>query len=318
MEVLKNKTSDERELGFGTKNYRHRVRFLDSKGAVNVRRSGMGIKNLDVYHWLITTTKFNLIMVILLSYTVVNLLFAAVYYAVGPANFGGLDAETPSQQFMNLFFFSAQTVTTLGYGHIYPIGNAASIAAAVESLLGLLTFAVATGVLYGRFSRPKAHLLYSKNILIAPFKGANAIMFRIANQKQYELIESEAILTMTLNNPETGKREFFNLKLEISHVNFLALSWTLVHPVDSDSPIYGLSMQDLEERDVEFIILIRSINDTYSQTVYSRHSYKSEDLVENAKFKPLTPNADENGRVQLNVTDIHIYEHVVVNSTVSV
>jgi inward rectifier potassium channel len=308
MKVLKNKAAEERELGFGTKNYGKRVRFLDNDGRVNVHRAGMGIKNLDIYHWLITTSKLNLVLVIILSYTMVNLVFACVYYLIGPGYFGGLDADTAGQQFLNLFFFSAQTITTLGYGHIYPIGNSASIAASVESLLGLLTFALATGVLYGRFSRPRAHLLYSKNMLIAPFKGGSAFMFRIANRKQYELIESEAIVTITLNNPETNRRDFFNLKLEINRVNFLALSWTIVHPVDDESPLYGLSKKDLEERDVEFIILIKAINDTYSQTVYSRNSYKAEEIVEQAKFKPLSPEANKRGRVHLVVTDIHLYE----------
>jgi inward rectifier potassium channel len=308
MAIFKNK--EERELGFGSKNYNNRVRFLGSDGKINVHRAGLGIGNVDVYHWLITTSKTTLVLVIISGYILVNLIFAIVYFMVGPENFGGLDAVTSAQQFMNLFFFSAQTITTLGYGHIYPVGNAASIAAAVESLLGLLSFALATGVLYGRFSRPQAHLLYSKNILISPYKNITGIMFRIANRKQYELIESEASVTITLNNPETKKREFINLKLEISRINFLSLSWTIVHPVDEESPLYGLTRKDFEERDVEFIILMKAINDTYSQTVYSRNSYKAEDIVENAKFKPLVPEVNKRGQLRLNVTDIHNYDIV--------
>ena len=310
MALFNSKNKEERELGFGSKNYNNRVRFLDRNGQVNVHRAGMGVGNIDIYHWLITTSKINLVLVIISSYIFVNLIFAIVYYIIGTNCFGGLDSEMPFQQFMNLFFFSAQTITTLGYGHIYPIGNAASIAAAVESLLGLLTFALATGVLYGRFSRPQAHLLYSKNMLISPYKTTTAFMFRIANRKQYELIEAEASVTITLNNPETNRREFFNLKLEINRINFLALTWTLVHPLEEDSPLFGLSKKELETRDVEFIILIKAINDTYSQTVYSRNSYKAEDIVEKAKFKPLNPNANKKGRVELVVTHIHHYDYV--------
>ncbi|MEO6305450.1 MAG: ion channel [Bacteroidia bacterium] len=310
MAIFNNKNKQELELGFGSKNYNKRVRFFDRDGRINVRRVGMGIKNIDVYHWLITTSILSLVIVIIGSYVLVNLLFALVYFCIGAEHFGGLDATTSMQQFMNLFFFSAQTITTLGYGHIFPIGNAASIAAAVESLLGLLTFALATGVLYGRFSRPKAHLLYSKNILISPYKDITGIMFRIANRKQYELIESEANMTITLNNPETKRREFLNLKLELNRINFLTLSWTIVHPVNEESPLYGLTKKDLEERDAEFIILIKAINDTYSQTVYSRNSYKAEEIVENVKFKPLSPEADNKGRVKLIVTEIHHYNEV--------
>jgi len=138
-------------------------------------------------------------------------------------------------------------------------------------------------------------------------------MFRIANKKQYELIESEASLTMTVINQEVNKREFLNLKLEISRVNFLALSWTVVHHITEESPLYGLSKKDMEERDVEFIILIKAINDTYSQSVNSRNSYKAEDLIENARFKPLNPEANKRGMLKVSVTDIHFFELIKSN-----
>lgn len=311
MDIFKNKNKDERELGFGSKNYRNPVRFLNKEGGVNVRRTGLGwINNTDIYHSLISASLIKLILIILSSYIAINIFFAFVYYSIGPNNFGGLDAETNSQKFIGLFFFSAQTITTLGYGHIYPIGNAASVAAAFESLLGLLSFALATGVLYGRFSRPKAHVLYSKNILISPYKDSTGLMFRITNKKQYELIESEASLTMTITNLETNKREFISLKLEIARVNFLALSWTIVHHINETSPLYGLNKETLEKMDVEFIILIKAINDTYSQSVSSRNSYKAQDLVENAKFKPLNPEATKSGTLKISVTDIHLFDLV--------
>ncbi|WP_317897419.1 ion channel [Aurantibacillus circumpalustris] len=311
MAIFTHKQKDELELGFGSKNYKNPVRFLNKDGSVNVRRTGLGwINNTDIYHSLISASLLKLILLIISSYILINIFFAFVYYSIGASHFGGLEAETGSefQKFMGLFFFSAQTITTLGYGHIYPIGNAASIAAAVESLLGLLSFALATGVLYGRFSRPKAHVLYSENILISPYKDGKGLMFRITNKKQYELIESEASVTMTITNPESNKREFLNLKLEIRHVNFMALSWTIVHHITEESPLYGLTQQQLAERDVEFIILIKAINDTYSQGVNSRHSYKAHELVENAKFKPLSPESTKRGTLKISVTDIHLYE----------
>ena len=311
MAIFKNKHAEEQELGFGSKDYKKNVRFLNKDGGLNVKRSGLGgINNLDIYHWLISASPVKLPAIIFFSYLFINLIFAGVYYLVGAQNFGGLDADPNDefQKFMSLFFFSAQTITTLGYGHIYPIGNVASIAAAFESLLGLLSFALATGVLYGRFSRPRAHILYSKNILIAPYKDKAALMFRITNKKQYELIEAEANVSVSINNPTTNKREFFNLKLEIQRVNFLALSWTLVHPLDENSPLHGLKLKDLENRDTEFIILIKAINDTYSQTVYSRYSYKTEDMIDNAKFRALSQFADNNGKVIISVNDIHLYE----------
>jgi len=311
MAVFKQKSRWDRELGFGTKNYKRSERFINRDGSINVKRTGLGgLNNLDVYHWLISIRQNTFILVIIAWYIAINLFFATVYYLIGPDHFGGIDATSPFLKFMALFFFSAQTITTLGYGHIYPIGNGASIAAAVESLLGLLSFAIATGVLFGRFSRPRAEILYSKNILIAPYDDITGLMFRISNKMQYELMEAEASVTMTLNNPETNRREFLNLALEINHIDYLALTWTIVHPIDENSPIYGLTAKDLEERDAEVLVLVKAINDTFSQTVYSRYSYKWDDIVEKARFKPLNQEPDHRGKLRISITDIHIYDRV--------
>ena len=307
----KEKLKEQQELGFGNKNYKESVRFITKDGRLNVKREGLGgFRNFDIYHWLINVNKLQLALVILLGYIMINMLFAGIYFMIGPENFGGINMSTKTSQFMDLFFFSAQTVTTLGYGHIYPIGNGASIAAAAESLLGLLSFAIATGVLFGRFSRPQAHLLYSKQILIAPYKNITGLMFRVANKKQYELIEAEANINLSINNPETGRREFFSLKLEINRINFLALSWTIVHPINEESPLFGLSLDALKERDAEIIILLKATNDTYSQTVYSRYSYKSHDFIEKAKFRPLKQEPNKKGQLRISVTDIHLYDNI--------
>ncbi|HQQ93530.1 MAG TPA: ion channel [Bacteroidia bacterium] len=310
MDFFKNRIRTVQELGFGSKEYKQSVRFLNPDGSVNVRRTGLGrFGNIDIYHWLISTTRTKLVMVIVIWYIAINMLFAALYFSIGPEHFGGLDGGPGAlQHFFGLFFFSAQTITTLGYGHVYPIGNAASVAAAFESLLGLLSFAVATGVLYGRFSRPMAHVLYSKNILIAPYRDGQALMFRLANKKQSELIESEVKVSVTFNNPETRKREFYNLNLEIEKIHFLTLSWTIVHPLNEESPLFGFSNSDFVNTDIEFLILLKSINDTLSQNVYSRYSYKANDLVEGAKFKPLQQIADRKGRIIISVDHIHQFE----------
>lgn len=310
MAIFRNKAEDARELGFGSRNYGRSVRFINDDGTVNVRRTGLGgINNLDIYHYLTTMRRGKLSLLIATWYICINLLFGAIYYLVGPENFDGVDRTSHFHEFLSLFFFSAQTITTLGYGHLHPVSIGASVAAAVESLLGLLAFAIATGIIFGRFSRPRAHLLYSRNMLIAPYKGITGLMFRVANKKQFELIESEASVTMTIYNPETKRREFFNLKLEISKINFLTLSWTLVHPIDESSPIYGLSIEDMAERDVEVLILIKAISDTFSQTVYSRHSYKAEHMIARAKFRPLVPNPVR-GKLVMSVTEIHEYDMV--------
>jgi inward rectifier potassium channel len=303
--------TEVKEIGFGSKNYTDSVRFINVDGSVNVQRTGLkGLDNIDIYHWLISATRMKLSIVIIVGYLLINFVFATIYFVIGSENFGGLNRSSDLQEYISLFFFSSQTITTLGYGHMYPISNSASVVAAIESLLGLLSFAIATGILFGRVSRPRAHILYSKNILISPYKDITGLMFRITNKKQYELIECEASLTMTINNRQTGKREFFNLNLEISRINFLALSWTIVHPIDPSSPIYGKTAKDLKDLDVEFLILIRGINDTFSQNVYSRYSYKADSVIEKARFKPLRQEPNKLGKLKISVTEIHNFDIV--------
>jgi len=303
------KNSKSLELGFGTKNYQQNVRFLNKDGSVNIRRAGLdGMDNIDIYHWLITTSWTNLFLMIVIAYTLTNLLFATVYYSMGYEHFGGIIGYDGPSRFLDLFFFSAQTLTTVGYGHVYPHATNVSTVAAIESMFGLMGFAMATGVLYGRFSRPKAALIYSKNVLISPYEGITGLMFRVANTKQNELIEVEANVVLSYNDPESGKREFEQLSLEINKINFLTLSWTIVHPIDEKSPIYNVSVGELEKRDAELIILIKAINDTYSQTVYSRTSYKAEEFVEKVKFVPIKREVSETGKITINLTDIHMFD----------
>jgi inward rectifier potassium channel len=311
MAVYPDKPENEKELGFGKKSYSRGVRFINKDGSVNVKRTGLGRANqTDAYHWLISIPLKKFIMIIACGYTVVNLLFAGTYYMIGAQNFGGLDHGDGMSEFWGLFFFSAQTLTTLGYGHVYPLSIPASTVSAVESLIGLLSFALATGLLYGRFSRPKADLVYSKKILIAPYEGVTGLMFRIANKMQYELIECEASVTISYIDPITKKRDFDQLKLEIDKINFLSLSWTIVHPINDSSPVKGWTAADFRECDAEILILIKAINDTFSQTVYSRYSYKADDIVEKVKFKPLKQDVDGKGKVVIVVSEIHQYDAV--------
>src|ERR1700756_1030093 len=288
MSKKENIKEKEIELGFGNKNYNKNTRFLNKDGTVNIRRlDGDFFRHLDLYHTFLNITWKRFIVVVLLGYLAANLLFASLYYLAGPQNFGNLSGGDNAHKFIELFFFSAQTLTTVGYGYIYPKGTVVSTIAAIESMTGLLTFALATGILYGRFSRPQAHIRYSEHCVIAPYDDITGFMFRMANTTQNELIETEVKLILVKNNLETNQREFLPLSLEVEKISFMALSWTIVHPIDDKSPMYKMTKADLEKADAEFMILFKAINDTYSDTVYSRTSYKGHELIENAKFKPL-------------------------------
>lgn len=309
--MVNNKNKIETELGFGSKNHNETVRLLNKDGSINVKRLSVGKHGgFDIYHWLITISRKKFITVVLLGYIIINTFFAAIYFLVGAEKFGGVSIGQGLDNFLQLFFFSAQTLTTVGYGHIYPNSTLISSIAAIESMFGLLGFALATGVLYGRFSRPQAYIEYSKDAVISTYKNHSAFMFRIANQKQTELIELDCQLALAINNTETKKREFHFLDLERQKINFLPSSWTIVHPINETSPLYNYTEKEFNESDAEFIILLKAINDTYSQTVYSRMSYKPKEVVWNAKFTPVKTVTNNKGGISINLKDIHVFEKI--------
>lgn len=306
----KDKSTDE--IGFGTKNYTSNTRYLNPDGSFNIQRNGKHFwENFDGYHLLITMPTIKFLSVVVFGYVVINTLFAMMYMAIGVEHFGNLKSTTWFNDFMQLFFFSAQTFTTVGYGHLYPKGNMAGLVATVEAALGLMGFALATGILYARFSRPMSAFLFSRNMLISPYREGKGLMFRLTNPKKNELIEAEVQVVLSMINESTGQRFFRPLDLELKKINFLALSWTVVHPLNDESPLHLFSMEDYRRVDAEFLIFIKAIDDTYEQMVHSRHSYTFADLVPNAKFKPMVPRANGKGKIVLNVHEIHEYDSVV-------
>jgi inward rectifier potassium channel len=211
---------------------------------------------------------------------------------------------------MDCFFFSTQTFTTVGYGAIAPKGIMTSAVASFEAFLGLVFFAIATGLMYTRFSKPKATLVYSKNALIAPYLEGEALMFRTANERSNVLMQMEAKLILSMHEPGVeGERKYFNLSTEIDKVLFLAMSWTLVHKIDEESPLYGITSEELVERGAEVLILLTGFDDTFNQTVHSRHSYTADEIVWKAKFKR-PYRTEPNGKVIMDVSAIHDYEKV--------
>ncbi|MNE14053.1 Inward rectifier potassium channel Kirbac3.1 [compost metagenome] len=214
------------------------------------------------------------------------------------------------EQFLDCFFFSAQTLSTVGYGHLSPSNYWMSGVAAFECLLGLLGFALATGLLYGRFSRPAAKILFSDNLLVAPYKGGQGLMFRMVNGRKTQLIETELLVILSLMVEENGQmvRRFFELPLERTKVNFFPMSWTVVHPFDENSLIYGYTAQMLKESDMELLVSLKSFDEIYSQTVYARYSYITEDIVWGARFIPMIKK--QNGHALIELDKLNHHEEV--------
>ena len=281
------------DLGLGLK--QEGLRGVNKDGSFNIRRTGKpGFRSYEFYHQLITMPLTRFVLVLLFGYFLANALFGGLYLAVGMEHLGRDGGPGWKAEALDAFFFSAQTLTTVGYGHIYPTSPLASAVAAVESMVGLLGFALACGLLYGRFSRPHARVLFSSHAVIAPYREGRAFMFRIVNERSNQLIEVDAQVSLSMTNPDTGLRTFHSLALERTRINLFPSNWTLVHPLDESSPLFGLDATRFSNADVEFIVLIKAFDDTFAQTVYARSSYKAAEIVWGARFAPMV-SAPETG-----------------------
>ncbi len=295
------------DTGFSGKASENEARLLNKDGSFNVVKKGLPfLERLSIYHVLITMSWWRFNFLILATYFTLNLLFACIYILIGIQHLGGTLGITLFEKFLDAFFFSAQTFTTVGYGRINPIGFGANVIASIESLTGLVTFALISGLFYGRFSRPAAKLVFSQNALMAPYQNINGLMFRVANSKNNQLTEVNAQVMLSIIDPQTKNRGFYILDLERSKINFLSLSWTIVHPVNENSPVYGLSQQDLKDGKAEFLILLQGFDDTYSQILQVRHSYVPDEIIWNAKFIPVYTTL-ENGKVALHLDKLNAF-----------
>jgi inward rectifier potassium channel len=298
-----------RDLGFGAVVTREsRRRLLNRDGSFNVVREGLSFfASLSPYHFLLTVSWPRFLALVAGFYMAANVVFGLAYFACGPGALSGLDAVTPGQRLAASFFFSVQTFATIGYGQIAPSGLAANLLVTLESLVGLLGFALATGILFARFSRPTAHILFSESAVIAPYRGITAFEFRIANGRSNQILELVAEVLLSRFRDDGG-REFLPLKLERDRVTFLPLSWTIVHPIDAASPLYGLTEEDLAETGAEFLILLEGVDETFSQAVQARSSYRASEVVWGAKFANIFNPPTPDGVLSIDVGRLHQIE----------
>ncbi|MEO6730275.1 MAG: ion channel [Ferruginibacter sp.] len=310
------KAKAEINTGFGANTSDYGGRFIRKDGMPNIEKQGINFLNrLSLYHTLLQLSRWKFLFLLLGFYALMNLIFACVYFAIGVEHLEGLRANSWLEEFGEAYFFSAQTFTTVGYGRISPHGFAASSVAALEALVGLLSFAIATGLFYGRFSRPKAYLRFSENAVLAPFKDGIALMMRVAPYKNNNLSEVEARVTAGLLIEENGKlnNKFFQMELEYSKINSLSLSWTIVHPINEESPFYKFSLQDFANADGEILLYIKAFDDMFSNTVIARSSYTLKEVVVGAKFIPMYHRDQVNKRTVLDLEKINRFNPVDIN-----
>lgn len=288
-------------------------RFVNKDGKANVIKHGVGILNrYSWYHTMLGMRRGKFLFLLFLIYISINILFAGIYYLIGIDHLGGVNAGSPLKNFSEVFFFSAQTFTTVGYGRISPIGFAASAVSTFEAFLGLLSFAIATGLFYGRFSRPRAFLKFSENALIAPYKDGTGFMFRLAPYKNNNLSEVEIKVTMAITSEENGKLtdKFFTLDLELDKINTLALSWTVVHPITEISPFYGFTKEEIAATDIEILVFVKAFDEVFSNNVVTRTSYVSSEIVWGGKFRMMYHPNDSKSKTILDLEKLNSFDLV--------
>src|SRR4051812_35095624 len=302
----------ERDLGFGAVLSREsEQRLLNRDGTFNVQREGIGFwQTLNLYHLLLSISWPKFFGLVFGFYGVVNTLYALAYLACGQRALLG-DVGV-SNGFLRAFLFSVETSSTIGYGNLVVTGVAPNLIMVAEVLFAIISFAVITGVVFARFSRPVARILYSERAVVAPFQGGKAFMFRVVNARNNQIIELKAKLIFTRFEEKHGERirQYYTLGLERPSVTFFPLAWTVVHAIDETSPLHGISERELQESRAEFLILLAGIDETSSEPVHSRSSYTPDEIVWNARFASVFVPPTEDKKVTIDLARFHQVEPV--------
>jgi inward rectifier potassium channel len=304
----------DRNSGFGTNANSYGGRFVNKNGTPNIEKRGMHLlRRISWYHTMIEMPNWKFMLILFGFYIVINFIFAFAYYAIGIEHLDGIaQSQSVLTQFGQAYFFSAQTFTTVGYGHISPTGFLTSALSSAEALIGLLSFAIATGLFFGRFSKPTAFLKFSHNALISPYGENKGLMIRIVPFKNTNFTDAKAKVTLRITQVENGIKtnKFYALPLELDQINALTLSWTIVHPITEDSPFYNFTEEDFRNTDGEILVFITTFDDMFSNTVAARTSYTFNEIVYGAKFDIMYNRSKDSSKTILHLDKLNHYESV--------
>lgn len=273
------------DIGFGKK-FLGKSRLVNPDGSFNLERKDSSKRSL--YEKLINSSWASFFIQTFIFFGLINLAFATIYFINGVENLS-VSEVNPFQDFLNCFYFSIQTFTSVGYGYLNPRNNVANLTASFNAFVGLLGFALATGLLFARFSKPKVNIKFSDNFLTAPLNEFNSLQMRMVNTGNNTLINMEASLTMTWLEEidQVQRRKFQRLKLELDFIYLFPMNWTLVHKIDETSPLFNLDFHNLRAQNGEILVMVRGFDDTYGQFIFKNHSYHIDALIENATFIPM-------------------------------
>lgn len=321
MAMSRKQLKTDEDTGFGFNRSMYGKRLIMPDGRPNVQITGLPVyERLSWYHTLIDMKSLTFLTVIFSSFVIINIIFAGIYLIIGMDHLSGINPKNDFQKVFDAFFFSTQTFTTVGYGRISPTGYLTSFIASFQAFSGLLFFAVATGLFYARFSRPKAFIRFSSHALIAPYKEGTALMFRLAPYKNNSLTAAEVKVVLAVvqreNNQELNR--FYALPLERSRIDALFSTWTVVHPIDESSPLAGVGHDELQAMELELMVYLRAFDDTFSNTVVARASYMNDQFVMGGRFLPMFYRSPKTGKTVVDISKIHGFERVELPVTESV
>jgi inward rectifier potassium channel len=291
-------------------NQKKHPRFFQKDGSVKIKREGVAVLDrISWYNAMIRMPRWKLWLTLIGTYIVLNLIFATVYFYIGIEYISGTMKGSNWMNFAEAFFFSAQTFTTVGYGHISPMGLLTNAIAAFEAFIGLLCFAMVSGIFYARFAKPKPFLHFSNIALISPHNKGKALVFRVVPYKDHYLVDAEVKVSLVIRN-ETGHNDFYSLAIDLRRVDALVLNWTIIHTITNDSPLYNKSLEQLHEEEAEIFVFLKAHDEVYANPVVARTSYTTDDIVENARFKRMYHPSSSGDETVLHIDMLNDYELV--------
>lgn len=303
---------DTRDLGFGSVvTHASGQRLLNHDGTFNVQRTGLSLlTSLNLYHTLIAMSWKVFLSLVLLLYFLSNIVFGLLYSTFGAEAIIDTSSTPTESLFIRGFFFSVQTFATIGYGTIHPVGIIPNLLVTLESYYSLLANALITGLVFARFARPTARIIFSEVAVIAPYRSMTGLMFRLVNGRSNQLLEVSANVLYARFVDENGARtrRFEPLELERSQVAFLPLAWTIVHPINEESPLYGVTEEDLLGSDAEVLVLLTATDETFASIVHTRSSYKHGEIMTGHKFVNIYNPVEDNEPISINIRKLSAIE----------
>jgi len=235
----------------------------------------------DLYHYLVTASWPALIGIIALAFIIANLVFAVGYYLDG-----GVE-NARYRSFADMFFFSVQTMATIGYGKMVPVTLFSNILVSIEALTGLLALALMTGLVFAKFSRPTARVRFSRYVVVGPRDGTRSLMIRMANMRANRIVEANIHVVFARNETTVegeSIRRFHDLTMTRNRSAMFLLSWTAVHRIVEGSPLFGQTHDSLADSQPEIVVSITGLDETFSQTIHARHLYELDEIIWGARF----------------------------------